>query len=170
MKKKLFLVTILIAILIIISGIGTIVLSKYNFSLDNMFSINAEKPVARMIINNNLHITNYQKVEPVYFSVCNYNEQENTSNISFEYYITLKLSQKNAPLNYKLYKINGDKEELITIDVSNNSVKTINPVILESSEREHKYKLEVTYDFDSEIKLDEDIAMSFLLNVNQVIM
>ena len=117
------------------------------------------KPISRVVIDENIHISNYY-LRPLNFSVCNYDENSNVSEVAMQYYITIGASQPEAPLLYKLYRIYDDKEEEIKLSSNEGISKNIEPIRINNNKKlEHYYKLEILYDFNSKNNLDGNIEI-----------
>ncbi len=149
----------------------SVTLSNYCLQENGSIKFSVAKPICKAIITGNLHILKHEQ-KPLYFSVRNFDEQGNTSEVAMQYYITLKITQSNAPLKYKLYKINGDGiEKELKMNVSTGTVRTTSATTMSCYSKEtHNYRLEIEYDNNSNVALDEDIGISVILDSEQIIL
>lgn len=166
MKKVILLIFIIPLIL------GLLVhytISIYFSQINGNVNFSVAEPICRAIITDNICVSNFEQ-KPLYFSVCNFDEKGNITAIGMQYNITIKTAQLNAPLKYKLYKINDNgNEENIEINVSKGNVETVSSMIIGTKKETHNYKLEVEYDNNSNIPLDTDISFSIILDSEQVV-
>lgn len=167
LKVLILIVTILLVILIAFIIKGTT--SKYSTVKGGEINISTAKPICNMVINNNITISNY-KPESLYFSVNNYDENNNISDVSMKYSLSFKINQPNNNLNYLLYELQDDgNEKLIPISNINGVIETkeLNPLNAGVKQSIY-YKLEVNYNTDSKINLDNDLKLSIILNSEQI--
>ena len=146
----------------------SLTLAKSTSSRDGNLGMSIAKPILRVVVDENIHISNYY-LKPLNFFVCNYDENNNASDVAMQYYITIEASQVEAPLLYKLYRIYADKEEEIELSSNKGISKSVEPIRINSNKRiEHYYKLEIQYDFNSKNKLDENIEILLSANSEQI--
>lgn len=93
------------------------------------------------------------------FSVKNYDEI--SSDTSFKYYISFNID--NEPLLLTLYRINGDEEEILTLE----EYTTTEFEQIGLGETENFYRLEIEYDKNSEEILEDDFKISVCLTAVQ---
>lgn len=169
MKKAIIPIFIVILILILFL-LAHYTISTYFSQADGNVNFSVAKPICRAIIQDScIYISNYEQ-KPLYFSICNFDEEGNVTEVGMQYTITIQTAQLNAPLKYKLYKINSDNsEENIKISTSEGNIKTISALTMGTSKEIHGYKLEIEYDSSSNIALDKNIGFSITLDSEQVI-
>jgi hypothetical protein len=97
------------------------------------------------------------------FSVQNF-EDEQVSETSFLYNIYFELSQKNAPVNIKLYRIieEGKEEE---IQLENNKIKA--PEEMGIQEEKVNYKVYVYYNLESNEVLEDNFKIKIKIEAIQ---
>ena len=166
MKKQIILI-ILLAI-VIVTFFSSFSYAKFTMKTDGKISTSIAKPICRATIKDKLYISNYQK-KPLEFEVYNYDENEKITDVAMEYKITIEVTQENAPLNYKLFRIYLDgSEEEVNITKDNNSIYMNSYVKMNSGKKEtHKYRLETEYNNSSSVSLDYNIGFSLRLNCIQ---
>ncbi len=168
MKLK---VQIFILIFIIILGFLIHYTACTYFSqIEGNICFSIAEPICRMIISEKcIYISNHEQ-KPIYFSICNFSEKGKVTETGIKYNITIKSNQSNTPLKYKLYKLNKDgSEENIQVSCSRENTKTVEPIILGTLKEIHNYKLEIAYDKENNITLDENITLSIILESEQII-
>lgn len=167
--KKITNKSIIISVILIVILIIGLSYSKYTLGTDGQLKFSVAKPISRAIINKDLYISNYFQ-KPLEFYICNYDENNNISDVGMEYYITLELSQENAPLMYKLYRVYSEEvEEEVEIIIDKNTIRTIKPVEMNGNENiKHNYKLEISYDNNSINSLDENLGVSISVKSQQI--
>ncbi|MCI8309215.1 MAG: hypothetical protein HFJ45_03210 [Clostridia bacterium] len=137
--------------------------SKY-FRISEMHSISGiAKPYFLVNVNEifNIEVLNL-KVFEYEFSVQNYEEQS-ISEVSFFYNISFELSQKDAPIKIKLYRINNNLEE--EIKLLNNSI--IEPEHFKMSEEKNDYKVNVYYDINSNEIMEPNLKIDLKIEAVQ---
>lgn len=139
----------------------------YLTGIEKKTEVYIAKPICRAIVENKIFISNYSE-KPYYFSICNYDEQNNISETAMSYYIIFHTNQTNTPLEYKLYKINNDKSEEISLEITDNIIKTKEKVLM-NIDNKHKddYKLEIGYNLKSKNELNKDFKISMELYSEQ---
>lgn len=166
MKKRITVIVIVIQI-ILLSAIS-ISYAKYTADFKGKVSASVAKPIARVAINGDVYISNYEQ-KPVNFSVYNFDANGNTSEVKMNYKIIIKITQGNAPLKYKLYRVYDNKQEEVNINNSNGTITQTYAVSMNANTEEtHNYKLEIEYDKTSSVEFDKNIGISIVLQSEQV--
>lgn len=143
-KDKLkIIITFSIILLILFSGYC---LAKYKFSKEFSLDSKIAVPVLEVEGTETTKISEINNIGYYDFSVKNYNEK-NISDVSQNYTIEI-ISNTNEAVEYELYK----EEEQIEL----NDNKTDNIFIEGSEEKEHHYRLKITYD-ENKKNSEEDI-------------
>lgn len=163
-----------IFILIILLIVGFLIhytACTYFSQIEGNICFSIAEPICRAIIQDNcIYISNYEP-KPLYFSICNFNEKGKVTEIGMKYNIMVKSNQPNAPLKYRLYRINKDgSEENIQVNNSRENTKTALPTTLGTLKEIHNYKLEIEYDNEDNIILDKNIILSIILESEQIIL
>lgn len=162
-----------IFILIILLIVGFLIhytACTYFSQIEGNICFSIAEPICRAIIQDScIYISNYEE-KPLYFSICNFDEKGNITEIAMKYNITIKSTQPNAPLKYSLYKINKDgSEENIQVNNNGENIKTVSPIILGTLKEIHNYKLKIEYDNKDNMTLDKNIILSIVLDSEQIV-
>lgn len=145
-------------------------LAKYTTKKDGNLSFSVAKPVIEATIDSaSLYISNY-KQKPFYFSVCNFDKNDNISGTAMSYSINIETSQDNAPLHYKLYRIYSDNsEKALDLTINGSIIGIRNPINIYSNNKEiHNYRLDIEYEKSSKIKLDTNFSVSLTIKGEQI--
>lgn len=155
LKILLFLALICIAFAISFS------ISKYSSNKNGALSFRVAKPIARVSMGNEIYISNYGQ-RPLNFSIHNFDTSNRVSEVAMNYVIKMKVSQANAPLKYKLYRIKADNsEEEISISVNNGVITSTSQLSMNAGTKEtQNYKLEFIYDKTSNVNLASNISIT----------
>lgn len=139
------------------------VYSKYKKSISIISATKIAEPIFEVIktTSNEIDVLNNNKYY-YEFSVRNFNENNEFSEVKLKYDIEFILSQEDAPIIINLYRINNSTEEKIELD--NN--KTIQYEYLDFSQKENLYKVEVMYNNNSDILLENNLEID--LNVKSI--
>lgn len=165
MKNKIALLVIIMQI-ILLTAIS-ISYAKYTSGFSGKIAFSVAEPISRATVNGDVYISNYVQ-KPVIFSVYNFDENGKTSEVKMNYKITVKMSQTNAPLKYKLYRVYSDKQEEVNISNSNGIITQVNSVSMNAGTKEtHNYKLEFEYDKSSTVEIDKNIGVSLTIQSEQ---
>ena len=162
MKSKLIIFCVFLCCFILC--ISTMcVYSKYKKSISIISATKIAEPIFEVIktTSNEIDVLNNNKYY-YEFSVRNFNENNEFSEVKLKYDIEFILSQEDAPIIINLYRINNSTEEKIELD--NN--KTIQYEYLDFSQKENLYKVEVMYNNNSDILLENNLEID--LNVKSI--
>lgn len=144
-------------------------MARYTSHHSGNVRFSVAKPICRIEMDDNVDISNYLDTKPTYFQIYNYDKTGKVSDVALEYYITITTNQIDAPLIYKLYKINDDgTEEEIKLKVNGTSIVTINSQTMYTSKTIHKYKLKVNYNSNLTNNLNDDFYMNISVQSTQV--
>lgn len=168
-KILLFLISVASIVFFVCLSIN-LIYAKFTTNATGYLSFGVAKPICKVFMNETIYISNYSYVQPTDFSVCNYDEYGNISEVALKYFITITTNQTNAPLNYSLFRIQDNgSEEKIDINVSNGVIKTINEVTMPgNSENVHNYRLKVDYKSNSKVDLSSDFAVHITIDSQQI--
>ena len=157
MNKK---IKVILTLLLILLSIVSTSYAKYTRGFMGKAKITVAKPISRVEIKDDIFISNYEK-KPVNFSVYNYEKNGEVSAVKMNYKIIIKSNQNNAPLKYKLYRVNGTNQSEVSLKNENGMISQISSVSMNANSATiHNYKLEIEYDNESNVKLDENIKIS----------
>ena len=157
MKKKAIFIIILQVMFVSLVSISY---AKYTSSFNGKLGFSVAKPISRVEINNDIYISNYEQ-RPTTFSVCNFDAKGNISEVKMNYRIIITVTQANAPLKYRVYRIYNNSQEEVSINNSNGTITQMNSVQMKAGMKEtHNYKLEIEFDKSSAVELDENIEIS----------
>lgn len=159
MKNKLIIFCVFLCCFILIFS-TMFVYSKYKNSISVESKTDIAEPIFEVIKTspNEIAVLNNNKYY-YEFSIRNFNENDDFSEVKLKYDIEFVLSQENAPVKINLYRINNSTEEKIELD--NN--KTTQYEYLDFNQTENLYKVEVMYDNTSNILLENNLEID--LNV-----
>ena len=95
------------------------------------------------------------------FKVVNFDENGNFSDVKMNYILNFEMSDKNAPIDIKLYKIdvNGNESQ---IPLNENMEMTSGCLMQAEKIQEDKYKLKIKYNFKN-TKMNNDIDLKINL-------
>ena len=151
-------IIILLAIFFIpiISETNALYLDKLNKSTELYIA----KPICRVILDKEIFISNYIQ-KPFYFSICNFDDDNNISDTVMNYSIMFHISQINAPLIYKLYKVDENKsKKSVLLEKEDNILRTKELTLMKVNEKYiDNYVLEIEYNNKSTNELDEDFEI-----------
>lgn len=99
------------------------------------------------------------------FSVVNYNENNEVSEIDLEYMLSVGFSKENLPISTKLYRINGDGNES---EIELNKDFCVNEKFKMKSDNktEDKYKLEMWFNLQNS-QMPDDVEVMINLKAIQ---
>ena len=161
MKNKITIFCVFLCCIIIISSIF-FVYSKYKKSVEVSSFTEIAEPIFK-VINfdfNTIDFLNNDKY--VYeFKIRNY-EEGKVSAISFEYNIEFLMSQENAPINLKLYRVDGKNITELILEKN----KTIQKEKIGTIKEEKNYIVEIMYDKNSFNTLEKNLQIK--LNVEAI--
>lgn len=169
MNRKIVLIIVIIILIITMYKLVNKTVSKLISEDKTNINLLVAKPICRVIMEKNLYISNYEK-KKFDFSVCNYNQNDDITDVEMKYYIKISLSQKNAPLKYKMYRIYDDgSEENIELNIRTNYIKSVKPVNFSTKIKQlHNYRLEIEYDNNSNMTIDKNIKINIGVESEQV--
>ncbi len=168
-KVLLFLISIAFIILFACLSINFIY-AKFTTNANGSLSFSVAKPVCKVFMDETVYISNYGYVQPTNFSIRNYDEYGNISQVALKYFITITTNQTNAPLDYSLFRIQDNgSEEKIAINVNNGVIKTVNGVNMSGNiENIHNYRLKVDYNSNSKVELSKNFAVHITIDSEQI--
>lgn len=156
MKLKQALIINLIIILFLFSSVTQ---STYKEKVSGKINTEVAKPIIRIMGDPESTIKNLTlEKESMNFSVCNYDKENNITQIGLSYYISLDLSQKDAPITVNLYEIDDNKNEHIVLmtDYKTDNAKAFTI----EGKQIHNYRLDVVYNPNSNVELQKDFSIS----------
>lgn len=163
-------ITITILIIVALSIISSVqcAMSKYVSEIDGDIDFSVAKPICELVIDNEPCVSNY-KSEPLYFSVNNFDKNGDVSDVAMEYFITFNVPQNATYLSYSLYLIEDGEDKELELTNSNRTVKTVDSSVLNAGEnKSNKYKLEIEYNDDLPVNLEDEVSVSITLDSKQV--
>ncbi len=152
-KKRLFMLTVILAIIVFFSGIS-LGKSIHNTILQNHVEI--AKPILEVEKDSEIVITEDNKTGEYTFKVKNYNTAEEISQVDLQYYIEILGEDIDQSVTYELYKEN-EKMEL-------EGNKTTEVKLNKDTKEEHHYKFKVKY--NSEKNTVGDIIKNIQIKVH----
>lgn len=154
---KIFIFIALISIVFVIS----FSISRYSSNKTGAFSFMVAKPIARVSMGDEIYISNYGQ-RPLNFSIHNFDTNNKVSEVAMNYVIKMTVSQANAPLNYKLYRVYADNsEEEIGISVNNGVITSTSTLSMNAGTKEtQNYKLEFIYNKASNVNLASNLSIT----------
>lgn len=166
--KKIILFIFIVPLILVLLVHYTV--SIYFSQINGNVTFSVAKPVCRAIIEDNKFYISNNSQNIKDFSVCNFDEKQNITEVAIQYYITIKLTQAEAPLIFSLYRIYDDNsEEKINIELFEGNIKTTTPITMYSNSKQiHNYRLKTEYNTNSSIDLDKNIGISIILESEQV--
>ena len=140
----------------IISETNALYVDKINKSTELYIA----KPICRVILDKEILISNYIQ-KPFYFSICNFDDNNNISDTAMNYLIIFHVSQINVPLTYKLYKVEENKsKKSVLLEKEDNILKTKELTLMKVNEKYmDNYVLEIEYNNKNTNELDEDFEI-----------
>lgn len=163
MKNKFIIFCIFLCSLILIFSISFTVYSKYKNSLNLLTKTEIAKPIFELVKSDvkEIEVLNNDKYS-YEFSVRNFNQKDEVSDVNFKYNIEFVLTQENAPVKINLYRINNSNEE--KVELNNN--KTIQYENLNFNKNANLYRAEIMYDNSSDVILENNFGIS--LNIQGI--
>ena len=165
MKNKLKIFCVFLCCIIIIVLVCCGVYSKYKNSINFRTNTGIAEPILEVgikdssdkvitVLNNDKHC--YE------FSVRNFNSENKVSDVELKYNIEFILSQKDAPIDIKLYRIIDNNEKIVDLE----NFKTVQCEMLNLNKTENLYKVEVMYDKNSNNIMNDNLEIK--LNIQGV--
>lgn len=164
MKKKR---TIIIVTLIMLISIGLLTTySLYKSTEEGQAGLSVASPKVRIISEpatiEELDLQTYSNE----FSVVNYDENENVTEVGLDYTLSFEATDKKAPIGAKLYRIEDDGNETeMELDENLNTTSKLN--FTAGSKQEDKYKLEIYFNLENG-KMEENTDFKINLKAIQV--
>lgn len=157
MKKSILkIVFLFVVVFLLVVILFEVSYSKYS-KKDEIIAVSGiAKPCLSLITEESLNIETLNSDTFIYeFKVQN-SEDGQVSETAFYYDIEFELSQENAPINIKLYRVDENSEEEILLEEN----KTKNPEYMGTKLSEICYKALISYDLNSNKILEPNLKIN----------
>ena len=137
--------------------------SKYKNSHNIKTSSKIAKPILEIVGVDEMQVDVLNEDKHYYeFSIRNFNQNNDVSDVELKYNIEFICSQENAPLIINLYRINNFEETKIELQKN----KTIQYEYLELNKEENFYRAEIMYDNNSNVIMEDNLEIK--LNIQSI--
>lgn len=165
MNRRKQLISILVLIILLILSL-TITYALYKSNDNGQAKVSVASPKIR-IVNTKTHVEkldlNTYKNE---FKVVNYDEEDNISEVGMDYTLSFSISDEDAPIDIRLFKIESDgSEREIKLNKNKNTVESFN--FKAKTKDEDKYRVEIMFNLVTG-HMDENVDLNINLNSIQV--
>lgn len=165
MNKKKQLIGILVLIIFLLINL-TITFALYKSNKSGNVQISVASPKIR-IINSTTHIDTLDLNKySNNFKIVNYDEENNISEVGMDYTLSFSYTDKNAPIDIKLYEIedNGSEKE-IQLDNNRTTIESTN--FNGNIKQEKNYRIEIVFNLETG-HMQENVDVNINLNSIQV--